>query len=336
MTVLGVLRVTNPDALPFAREKLRACLVVAGLRPVMAGQVTTWISQAIRRAMPVEVTVALDDEGSRLLLGPDAIAGRYAVLRLPDPAGSGTVWAMKSVLDRLTREELLHDLEHQVQQRTAELARERERSERLLKSMLPEIIAERMKNGETIADSHEATVLFADIVGFTELARDRSAEAVVAMLDRLFRQFDDIAEKHDLEKIKTIGDCYMAAAGIPVAQPDHVDRAVLAGLDIIAAIRQARDELGIAIDVRVGVHTGPLVAGVIGSRRYTYDVWGDTVNVASRMESQGVAGHLQVSDDVRQRLGKRFSLEDRGTIDLKNRGMMRTWLVHDIAALEGE
>ena len=335
MTLIGVLRITSPDALPFAREKLRSCLVAAGLRPVVAGQVTACVSQALRGTVPVELSVSLDDTGRRLRLQPDAISGRYASLALPVPPDHVKVEAMKAILARLTREELLHDLEHQVQQRTAELARERERSERLLKSMLPEIIAERMKNGETIADSHEATVLFADIVGFTELAKDRSAEAIVAILDRLFRQFDDIAERHHLEKIKTIGDCYMAAAGIPTAQPDHVDRAVLAGLDIIAAIRAARDDLGTAIDVRVGVHTGPLVAGVIGTRRYTYDVWGDTVNVASRMESQGVPGQLQVSDDVRQRLGERFKLEDRGAIALKNRGMMQTWLVHDIAALEG-
>jgi class 3 adenylate cyclase len=240
---------------------------------------------------------------------------------------------MTKALDRLTREELLHDLEHQVEERTAELEHERERSERLLRNMLPTVIAQRMKDGETIADTHEATVLFADIKGFTELARDRSATAVVAILDEIFRRIDALAEAHNLEKIKTIGDCYMAVAGLPLPQADHVDRAVMMALDIIAAMPQLRQELGVEIDVRIGVHTGPLVAGVIGTQKYAYDVWGDTVNVASRMESHGLPGHVQVSDDVRKHLGGRFEVEERGTIEIKNRGSMKTWFVHGLSAL---
>ena len=240
---------------------------------------------------------------------------------------------MRAILNRLTREELLSDLEHQVQERTADLERERERSERLLRNMLPGVIARRMKDGEAIADTHEATVLFADIKGFTVLASERSANEVVAILDRIFSEFDAIAQKHGLEKIKTIGNSYMAAAGLPVPQPDHVDRAVLMGLDMIAAMPRLRDELDLTIDVRIGVHTGPVVAGVIGTQKYAYDIWGDTVNVASRMESHGEPGRLQVSDEVRQVLGSRYHLEDRGMIEIKNHNSMRTWFVLDIAPL---
>lgn len=333
MSQLGLLRIAAPDALPYSREKLRHCLIAAGLRDVFAGQATIELSNRLRRYLPAQLTVSLDEQCRWLLLDPPEIAGRYQRIQLPAQLDQDKVEKMKAVLSRLTREELFHDLERQVKERTAELGLERERSEKLLRNMLPELIAQRIKAGETIADSHDASVLFADISGFTALAKDRGAEEVVSLLDQIFRKFDDIAQKHALEKIKTIGDCYMATAGLPVPQADHVDRTVLAGLEIIEAVGEFRDELGFAIDVRVGVHSGPLVAGVIGSKKYSYDVWGDTVNVASRMESHGMPGHLQVSDHVCKLLGKRFHVEDRGTIDIKNRGAMRTWLVHGIAEL---
>ena len=161
----------------------------------------------------------------------------------------------------------------------------------------------------------------------------KSAPAVVAILDRIFREFDAIALKHGLEKIKTIGDSYMAAAGLPLAQFDHVDRAVLMGLDMVAAMPVLCAELGLMLDVRVGVHTGPVVAGVIGTRKFAYDIWGDTVNVASRMESHGLPGRLQVSDDVRRALGRRYAFEDRGVIEIKNHDPMRTWFVTGIAPI---
>jgi class 3 adenylate cyclase len=333
MTPLGTLRVSHADGLPFSREKLRACLVLAGLRQVYAGQVTAFVSQSLRSHIPAELEILLADDQGHLLIRPSEVAGRYSQIRLGRRVGETEVKAMTKALDRLTREELLHDLEHQVEERTAELEHERERSERLLRNMLPTVIAQRMKDGETIADTHEATVLFADIKGFTELARDRSATAVVAILDEIFRRIDALAEAHNLEKIKTIGDCYMAVAGLPLPQADHVDRAVMMALDIIAAMPQLRQELGVEIDVRIGVHTGPLVAGVIGTQKYAYDVWGDTVNVASRMESHGLPGHVQVSDDVRKHLGGRFEVEERGTIEIKNRGSMKTWFVHGLSAL---
>lgn len=335
MIELSVLRVAGPDGLTFAREKLRAGLVVAGLRHVLAGQITAVVSQSLRDRLPAQLTVVLDDDGRHILLRPPEIAGRYQRITLPQPPDTASIQAIREILNRLTREELLHDLELQVQQRTAELEHERERSERLLRNMLPDVIAQRMKDGETIADTHEASVLFADIVGFTGLARQRSAQAIVMILDRIFREFDAIAHRHGLEKIKTIGDSYMAAAGLPVAQTDHVDRAVLMGLEMIAAMPALCAELDLDIDVRVGVHTGPVLAGVIGTKKHAYDIWGDTVNLASRMESHGMPGRLQISDDVRQALGKRYELESRGIIEIKNHEPLQTWLVKGIVPIGG-
>lgn len=333
MIDLGLLRIVEPEALPFAREKLRLCLVAAGLRRVLAGQITASVSQTLRFHLPVELTVALDQVGHSLSILPAKLVGRYQQIPLPRPPSPESIEEMRAILGRLTREELLNDLEHQVQARTADLARERERSERLLQNILPEAIARRMKDGETIADTHEASVLFADIEGFTALASARTAHDVVGFLDRIFREFDLIAMRHGLEKIKTIGDAYMAAAGLPDPQSDHVDRAVLAGLDIVDAIPRLRGELGLEIGVRVGIHTGPVVAGVIGLHKHAYDVWGETVNVASRMESHGVAGKLQVSDYVRRALGNRYMLQERGTIDIKNHDAMRTWFVRSIVPI---
>jgi class 3 adenylate cyclase len=331
---LAVLRATTGEALPFIREKLRAALVIAGVRPAAAGQITSVVSQRMRGLSPVALTVLLESHPPAIVLHPRALAGPHQRIELPRAPAADVVEDMRATLARLTREELLHDLERQVQDRTAELAFERERSERLLKNMLPEVIAERMKGGELIADSHDATVLFADIHGFTTWARQRNPHEVVSVLDMIFRNFDEIMHRHGLEKIKTMGDAYMAAAGLPTPQFDHVDRAVLAGLDIIASLPGLRAETGVEIDFRVGVHTGSVVAGVIGAQKLFYDLWGDTVNVASRMESHGRTGMLHVSDDVRRLIGRRYRVEARGVMEIKNRGRMRTWFVLGPAVLK--
>lgn len=333
MTELSELRIPAAEALSFAREKLRACLVVAGLRPVAASQVTAAVSQAVRQRIPATIHVALDVDGRHILLGPPSVAGRYGRIALERVPDDSAVERMKAILARLTREELLHDLERQVEERTADLARERERSERLLKNMLPEEIAERMKVGETIADSHTATVLFADLKGFTSWASKTPPNTVVAQLDHIFSVFDEIAHRHGLEKIKTIGDAYMAAAGLPVERVDHVDCVVQAALEMVEVLPRVSKESGVPFDVRVGVHTGPVVAGVIGTKKHAYDIWGDTVNIASRMESHGVPGRVHVSDAVRQALGKRYDCERRGIIEIKNRGQLHTWFVNGLAVL---
>ncbi len=211
----------------------------------------------------------------------------------------------------------------------AALEREKEKSDRLLLNVLPAPIASRLReDSAAVAEAFgEATVLFADLVGFTPLAERMPAERVVAMLDELFSRFDDLAEQHGVEKIKTIGDAYMAVAGVPTPCADHAERAVAMGLEMLHAVaeRAARDELDLAL--RVGVHTGPVVAGVIGKKRFIYDLWGDTVNVASRMESHGLPGKLQLSEATLARLDHRREVEERAPIEVKGKGTMRTFLL---------
>ena len=212
---------------------------------------------------------------------------------------------------------------------TLDLADEKALSERLLLNVLPPSIARRMQSGETvIADSHpEATVVFADIVNFTPLSASVSPESLVEILDDIFAAFDLIAEKYDLEKIKTIGDAYMMAAGLPTERsrdPGRALDAILEMRDSLAVISARRE---IDVSMRAGVHIGPVVAGVIGRSKFVYDLWGDSVNVASRMESTAPAGAVQVTEEVHQRLGEDFVLTPRGEIDVKGKGKMRTWLL---------
>jgi adenylate cyclase len=210
------------------------------------------------------------------------------------------------------------------------LEAERERSERLLLNVLPEPIAERLKVGTGVIADHYDTVsvLFADLVGFTEQSLRMAADELVALLDQIFSAFDRLADAENLEKIKTIGDAYMVAGGLPEPRPDHlqaVARMALAMRDEIAKIaeRTGRDWLA----VRIGIDTGPVVAGVIGQRKFIYDLWGDTVNTASRMESYGLPGEIQVTDRVASALGPGFAMRPRGISDLKGMGPMATFLL---------
>ena len=210
-------------------------------------------------------------------------------------------------------------------------------SERLLLNVLPHSIAERLKGRaevtadsftEVIADSFaEVTVLFADIVDFTKFSSGVSAEILVNVLNDIFTRFDSIADRYGLEKIKTIGDCYMAAAGLPVPVEDHAIRAAHMALDMMEAMERFNEESRYQLKVRVGISTGSVVAGVIGKRKFLYDLWGDIVNTASRMESHGVAGRIQVTDSTREHLSEPFMLEERGVIDLKGKGEMKTYFL---------
>ncbi|CAN7202429.1 hypothetical protein LJR027_000506 [Terrabacter sp. LjRoot27] len=210
------------------------------------------------------------------------------------------------------------------------LEAEQARSERLLLNVLPGPIAERLKRGSgTIAEHYEAvTVLFADLVGFTERTQVMPADDLVALLDRIFSAFDREADAQAVEKIKTIGDAYMVAGGLPERRPDHVQavaRVALAMREEIASI--AREPGCEWLAVRIGVDTGPAVAGVIGRRKFIYDLWGDTVNTASRMESHGLPGQIHVTERVAAALGPEFTLRPRGTILVKSKGPMRTFLL---------
>lgn len=210
-------------------------------------------------------------------------------------------------------------------------ARERAQAEaeRLLHNVLPQTIADRLRTGEQlIADDHgDVTVIFADVVGFTSLAREAPADRVIAILNRVFSAFDELAEIHGLEKIKTIGDAYMAVAGAPDPRSDHAAAAADMALDMLAVTASCSTELHQPLELRVGMHSGPAIAGVIGRRKFAYDLWGDAVNIASRMESHGVAGRIQVSESVVALLDGKYSFEERGTIDVKGLGDMRTFFL---------
>ena len=198
------------------------------------------------------------------------------------------------------------------------------RLEELLENMLPESISKRLRTeGKTFADGYaSATVLFADLVGFTPMAADMSPMELVQLLNKLFTTFDQFTEEFGLEKIKTIGDAYMAAAGLPVPREDHAHAAVDLALRIRAEISQYA-----ALNVRIGVNSGEVVAGVIGKKRFIYDLWGDTVNIASRMESHGVVGEIQISESTYQYVKGQFDCELRGKIEVKGRGEMSVYLV---------
>ncbi len=215
-------------------------------------------------------------------------------------------------------------------QRNAALAAlrvEQERSDLLLMNILPRSIAERLKAAsQTIADHFDAaSILFADIVDFTPVAQRLTPAEIVGILDQLFSRFDTLVERHGLEKIKTIGDCYMAAAGVPDATPDHARRAALLALDMRDAVATSPFGDGLGLELRIGINSGPVTAGVIGSKRFLYDLWGDAVNTASRMESQGTPGEIQITGVTHELLRDEFVCEPRGTIQVKGKGLMETW-----------
>ncbi len=208
----------------------------------------------------------------------------------------------------------------------AALRLEQERSEALLVNVLPSSIAERLKGSSgSIADHVDsASVLFADIVDFTPLAQRLSPAEVVDTLDRLFSLFDSLVERHGLEKIKTIGDCYMAASGVPDPAADHAHRAALLALDMREAITLTTNGAA-PLKLRIGINSGPVTAGVIGRKRFLYDLWGDAVNTASRMESNGTPGRIQITRATYELVKDAFVCEERGTIPVKGKGEMETW-----------
>jgi PAS domain S-box-containing protein len=205
----------------------------------------------------------------------------------------------------------------------------RKRAELLLLNILPQPIAERLKRSKsTIAESFEdVTVLFADLVNFTKFSTQTSPTELVELLNVIFSRFDRLAERHRIEKIKTIGDAYMVVAGLPTPRRHHARAIAEMALDMQEAIAQLNVELGKSFKLRIGIHSGPVVAGVIGIKKFSYDLWGDTVNTASRMESQGIPGYIQVSSDTYERLRDHYLLEERTPIEIKGKGEMITYLL---------
>ncbi|MDY7021754.1 MAG: adenylate/guanylate cyclase domain-containing protein [Cyanobacteriota bacterium] len=206
---------------------------------------------------------------------------------------------------------------------------EKEKSEQLLLNVLPQTIAEQLKQQPgLIAERFEqATILFADITDFTGLASEMSPTELVSLLNQIFSSFDRLAERHGLEKIKTIGDAYMVVGGLPIPKPDHAEAIAQMALDMQQEIYHFKRQDNQILNIRIGINTGPVVAGVIGLKKFSYDLWGDAVNIASRMESHGEVGKIQVSASTYKLLKHKYLLEKRGLVQVKGRGEMLTyWL----------
>ncbi|MDJ0706147.1 MAG: adenylate/guanylate cyclase domain-containing protein [Leptolyngbyaceae cyanobacterium MO_188.B28] len=229
------------------------------------------------------------------------------------------------------------ELELRVHERTADLkwanqqlAEAQEKSEGLLLNVLPETIAHRLKEGDsTISDGFaEVTILFADLVNFTALSAQMSPTQLVILLNQIFSAFDQLTEQYGLEKIKTIGDAYMVAGGLPTPRPDHAEAIAEMALAMRQEINRLSQTLKQSLDIRIGINSGPVVAGVIGTKKFIYDLWGDTVNIASRMESQGIAGGIQIAPATYTHLQGKYLIEHRGSIEVKGKGEMETyWLM---------
>jgi len=210
-----------------------------------------------------------------------------------------------------------------------QIERYRRRADDLLLNILPGTIASRLKESpDTIADGYsEATVLFADIVDFTTMASGADPVEVVNKLNEIFSDFDGLASKHGLEKIKTIGDAYMVAGGLPEPRADHCEAVTAFAVEMVARMERHLSWAGEPMRIRVGINSGPVVAGVIGQQKFIYDLWGDAVNVASRMESNGLSNEIQVTQEVKDKLDGQYLFEERGPIEVKGKGQMVTYLL---------
>jgi adenylate cyclase len=220
----------------------------------------------------------------------------------------------------------------ELETKNLDLASEKAKSEALLLNILPHSIMTRLQKGETVIADYftDVTVIFADIVGFTDISTKHEPETIVQILNWVFSIFDGLTERFGLEKIKTIGDAYMVASGIPKSRPDHAQAATLMALAMVREIQDLARQTAIPLRVRVGMHTGPVVAGVIGRKKFIYDLWGDTVNTASRMESHGEANMVHCTETVAQMIMSHFAVQQRGTTYIKGKGDMTTYFVTGI------
>jgi adenylate cyclase len=267
------------------------------------------IAHAILFVATVLSVAALDPYAAQI--APDTTAEALMAFNIPSLVSLGAIAAATALY-------LLRQVE-----------RFRIRADSLISHVLPASIANRLKAAEApIADAFQSvTVLFADIVGFTPLSSEADPDDVVNMLNRVFSDFDDLAERHRVEKIKTIGDSYMAAAGLPEPREDHVAAMIEFAIAMLAAVEARTGLNDLPVRLRIGINTGPVVAGVIGRDRFIYDLWGDTVNVASRMESSGLAGRVQVTKAVKDAAGDGYVFDERDPIDIKGKGPTVTYLL---------
>ncbi len=310
----------GPSALELVEEYPPDMILLDVMMPGMDGfEVCDILKQNIKtRNIPVVMVTALNDVKDRvkaLEVGADDFLNKPV-----DP--SELIARVKSSLEV----KALRDKEMAYLRMIEE---EKAKSDALLHNVLPFSIAERLKHGERlIADDHsEATILFLDIVGFTSLSSKTVASDLVQFLSGIFDKIDGLTEKHGLEKIKTIGDAYMIAAGLPEYREDQTQIAANFSLEVLEAVKNHKDNLADSLQIRIGIHTGPVTAGVIGKKRFHYDLWGDAVNTASRMESHGDPGKIHVTEAVYRKLKDSFVFEDRGMITVKGKGQMHTYFL---------
>ncbi|MGK7872697.1 MAG: adenylate/guanylate cyclase domain-containing protein [Xenococcaceae cyanobacterium] len=243
----------------------------------------------------------------------------------------------QEVLARVENQLTIRELQKQLQEQNAllrqeqeKLRQEQEKSESLLLNILPKPIAAQLKEKQRVIaeEFNEVTLLFADIADFTRLCTSMTAKELVELLNQIFSNFDQLAERYGLEKIKTIGDAYMVVGGLPVPRSDHAEAIAQMALEMREAITRFQTNEGEPFQIRIGINTGPVIAGVIGIKKFIYDLWGDTVNVANRMQSQGLPGSIQVTPATYERLQDKYLFEERGTINVKGKGEMTTyWLM---------
>lgn len=308
------------SALDKLREGNFDLILLDILMPVLDGFQTLEFMKADQRLrhLPVIMLTALDDVESTVRC-IEAGAEDF----VPKPFNPVVLRA------RITASLEKKRLRDQEQAYLAQLQSERSKSERLLLNVLPRAVADRLKAGErTIVDSFlETTVLFADIVGFTRIAARNSPNRTVQLLNDLFSSFDRVAEQFALEKIKTIGDSYMMVGGLPVIREDHAEACANAALEFLEALRIFNRRHQLDWQIRVGLNSGPVVAGIIGTRKFAYDLWGDTVNIAARMESHGQPGKVHVSAATKALLEGKFTFEPVGRVEIKNVGPMETFFL---------
>ncbi|QQE67306.1 adenylate/guanylate cyclase domain-containing protein [Leptolyngbya sp. BL0902] len=312
------------DASNVGREMLRYALSIAGLVVVISLFVT------------LATIVVLE----RLLINPllylrdDLLAAGDAVSRDQPPSFHSLSMTRQDELGDVTLAfgQMFDRVRHEIQERKqaeAALTEAQEKSERLLLNILPRSIADQLKQetGKAIASRFEdVTILFADLVDFTGLAVQSPPTELVCLLNEIFSAFDTIADQLELEKIKTIGDAYMVVGGLPTPHPDHARRVMAMALAMLRVIKTFQRQDGQPFCLRIGINTGPVVAGVIGIKKFSYDLWGDAVNIASRLESQGLIDRIQVSEATYHHLKDHYAFEARGTVNIKGRGPMTTYL----------
>ncbi|MEM8502077.1 MAG: adenylate/guanylate cyclase domain-containing protein [Cyanobacteria bacterium P01_D01_bin.1] len=321
------------DATIVQREMRRYALGVMGLVIIISAFVTIMTLLVVQRIIIRPLLLLRDD----LSMAGEALAQgdspNFASLQRPSPNELGEVAVVFQTMFNRIKQEICDR-----QEAESDLRSEQEKTNQLLLNILPAAIATQLKEnqaqakqGKAIAQRFEtATVLFADIVKFTELAADTEPTVLVQQLNDIFSAFDAIAQRHRLEKIKTIGDAYMVVGGVPSVQPNHAEAMVEMAIEMMQFARSYSLETPTGthhLRLRIGINTGPVVAGVIGIQKFSYDLWGDTVNIASRMESHGIVDRIQVSEDTYLHLKDIYLFEDRGYLPIKGRGEMRAFLL---------